>query len=137
MKIILIAILMALSSNTYAKKPDNDLARAQLLWSEYKKCESEVKNELNLINCVEHLIDPEVIRYEKGKFVSYLVMGFSFSELYECGEVQDLLPFKAKPDEKYFCMNVLGNTSKLPGFIIVTSKQNNLKLRAIKYKDKL
>ena len=135
MKTLLI-ILLVLPFNSHAKKPESDLSRAQSLWSDYRNCESEVKNESNLINCVERLIDPEVIRYEKGKLVSYLAMGFSFSELYECGEATDLLPLKKKPDEKYFCMNVLGNKSKLPGFIIVTSKKNSFKLNAIKYSDK-
>lgn len=135
MKTLLI-ILLVFPLTGFAKTLENDFSKAQSLWSDFRNCQSEVKNELNLINCAERLIDPDIVRYEKGKLISYLAQGFSFSELYECGEAPDLLPLIKKPGEKYFCMNVLGNTSRLPGFIIVTSKKNRFKLSAIKYNDK-
>jgi hypothetical protein len=136
MKMFLFTFVFTLSFNIFAKKPETDLILAQTLWNDFRNCESQVKNELKLINCVEGLISPNISRYEKGKLTSYLVMGFSFSNLFECGEVKNLLPINPKKNKKYFCMNVLGNTSKLPGFISVTIQRNRFTLDAIKYNDK-
>ena len=137
MKKLLITFLLILPiGNAIAKKTESDLSRAQSLWSQFRDCETQIKNELNLINCVEPLISTKITRYEKGKLASFLVMGFSFSELFECGEVKNLLPLKPMPEEKYFCMNILGNKSKLPGFITITTEKENFKLNAIKYNDK-
>lgn len=132
----LFILLLLLPLSSFAKKPESEFSRAQALWTSFHACESQVKNELNLINCVDGIISSKINRYEKGKLVSYLVMGFSFSELFECKAVKDLLPVNPKEDEKYFCMNVLGNKSKLPGFITVTSENNKFKLNSIKYNDK-
>lgn len=132
----LLALLLLSPLNSFAKKPESDFNRAQTLWSNFRACESQIKNELNLINCVDQFMSSKITRYEKGKLASYLVMGFSFSELFECKDVKDLLPLNPKGDEKYFCMNVLGNKSKLPGFITVTSEKDQFKLNSIKYNDK-
>lgn len=137
MKTLLLTILFTLPFNVYAKKAESDFSRAQTLWSDFRNCESQVKNELNLINCVEGLISTKITRYEKGKLTSFLAMGFSFSDLIDCGGFKNLLPTIPNPNEKYFCMNVLGNTSKLPAFITVTSEKNKFRLNAIKYNDKL
>lgn len=136
MKKLLITTLLLLPLSSFAKKAESDLSRAQLIWSQFRNCESQVKNELNLINCVEPLISTKITRYEKGKLASYLIMGFSFSDLFECGDVKNLLPLKPTPEEKYFCMNVLGNKSKLPGFITIISEKEIFKINAIKYNDK-
>lgn len=133
---LLLALLLLLPLSSFAKKPESDFARAQTLWTSFRACESQIKNELNLINCVDGMISSKITRYEKGKLASYLVMGFSFSDLFECKGVLDLLPLNPKEDEKYFCMNVLGNKSKLPGFITVRLENNKFKLNSIKYNDK-
>lgn len=132
----LLSFVLLFPLNTFAKKSESELSRAQTLWASFKACDSQVKNELNLINCLDGLISSKITRYEKGKLASYLIMGFSFSDLYDCKDVQDLLPVIPRASEKYFCMNVLGNKSKLPGFITVTLEQNKFKLNAIKYNDK-
>ncbi|MEA9355749.1 hypothetical protein SHI21_06040 [Bacteriovorax sp. PP10] len=132
----LLALFLLFPLSSFAKKPESDFNRAQTLWTNFRACESQIKNELNLINCIDGYINSKITRYEKGKLASYLAMGFSFSELFECKDVKDLLPLNPKEDEKYFCMNVLGNKSKLPGFITVTSENNKFKLNSIKYNDK-
>jgi hypothetical protein len=135
MKTLLIATFMSFPFVVLAKRDESDFSRAQTLWSDFRNCKSQVQNELKLINCVEGLMSTKITRYEKGKLTSLLAMGFSFSDLFECGEVKNLLPTKPSPDENYFCMHVLGNKSKLPGFIIVTTEKNIFRLNAIKYND--
>lgn len=132
----LLTFFILLPVMVYAKKPQSDFPRAQVLWTKFQACESQIKNELDFINCVDEIISSKITRYEKGKLASYLVMGFSFSELFECGDVKNLLPLNPKEGEKYFCMHVLGNKSKLPGFITLTSEKDKLKLNSIKYNDR-
>lgn len=124
--------LFATATNT-----TNEFSRAQQLWKDFRQCEIHVKKELALINCVEPLINSKIPRYEKGKLASMIIMGFSFSDLHSCDNVLDLLPLKPIPGEKYFCMHVLGNKARLPGYISVTVENERFKLNAIKYNDRM
>lgn len=135
MKSYLFTTLLLLNLQAFAKAP-SEFESAQTLWRDFRNCDSLIKDELKLINCVEPLLNSKITRYEKGKLVSILAMGFSFSDLHSCEGIKDLLPLRTVKDEKYFCMDVLGNTSKLPGFITVTIENKRFKLNAIKYNDK-
>lgn len=133
-KIFLVSIFF-LVMPLQAKTPANHFTQAQELWKDFRACQSLVSSELQLINCVDGLIAPQITRYEKGKLTSFLVMGFSFSDLHDCNGIKDLLPLRPVKGEEYFCMSVLGNTTKRPGFITVTADKGRLKLAAIKYND--
>lgn len=133
----LVSIIILLFPLQLFSTATNEFSRAQQLWKDFRQCEALVKKELDLINCVEPLINSKIPRYEKGKLASMLIMGFSFTDLHSCGNVQDLLPLKPTPGEKYFCMYVLGNTARLPGYISVTVEEERFKLNAIKYNDKM
>lgn len=132
---LLFLMAMAFSLNTYAKPVNNDFQDATRLWKDFRACQADVKNELKLINCTESFINSKIPRYEKAKLVSLLIMDFSFSELESCDGVKNLLPETPIKGEKYFCMKVLGHTSKLPGYIIVTLEKGQMKLNAIKYNE--
>jgi CTP:phosphocholine cytidylyltransferase-like protein len=119
----------------YAKLPAEDFLDANRLWKDFRACQADIKNELKLINCTESFINSKITRYEKGKLASMLIMGFSFSDLQSCDGVKNLLPEAPLKGEKYFCMNVLGNTSKLPGYIAVSIEKGQMKLNAIKYNE--
>lgn len=126
-------IAFTLSSNTFAKVAVSDFSRAQNLWTDFRACESLVKDELALLSCIDGFISSTIPRYEKGKLASFLIMRFSFSELKSCDGIKDLLPTNPKKDEKYYCMDVLGNKSKTPGFITISTEKKQFKLKAIKY----
>lgn len=136
MKLLSLAIFILLSVSAYAKPAADDFQNASRLWKDFRACQADVKNELKLINCTESFISSKIPRYEKSKLTSMLIMGFSFSELQSCDGVKNLLPEVPLKEEKYFCMNVLGNTSKLPGFITVTLEKGQMKLNAIKYNER-
>lgn len=135
MKLLSFAVFMTFSLSISAKPLNNDFQNATRLWKDFRACQADVKNELKLINCTESFISSKIPRYEKGKLTSMLIMGFSFSELESCDGTKNLLPEIPLKEEKYFCMNVLGNTSKLPGYIIVTIEKGQMRLNAIKYSE--
>jgi len=137
MKLLSLAVFITFSLNVYAKPAANDFQDAVRLWKDFRACQTDVKNELKLINCTEGFISSKIPRYEKGKLASMLIMGFSFSDLQSCDGIKNLLPETPSKEEKYFCMNVLGNTSKLPGYIAVSIEKGQMKLNAIKYNEGL
>ncbi len=109
------------------------LLKAQEQWSGYQSCSEQVKNELELINCLSPYLSSKITRVEKGKLASFLIMEFSFSELRICDDKKDLVPMRNVKDEIYFCMSVLGNKSKLPGYVIFEAEKNSYRIKAIKY----
>lgn len=135
MKRLTFAVFITLSLNIYAKPATNDFQDANALWKNFRACQSDVKDEIKLINCTESFINSKITRYDKSKLTSMLIMGFAFSDLKSCDGVKNLLPEVPLKEEKYFCMDVLGNTSKLPGFIVVTIEKGQMKLNAIKYSE--
>lgn len=135
MKKIIFLIIVYFSSNTFAEIKEIDSGNAQKLWSAFLSCGPQSKNELSMINCVEPLISSKITRIERVKLVSYLIMEFSFSDLHSCKGVLDLLPIIPRHNEVYFCMDVLGNKSKLSGYITLTTEAKKFKLKAIKYND--
>lgn len=135
MKIIIFLIIACISFNSFAGTKETDANKAQKLWSDFLACGTQIKNELNLINCVDPLISSKVTRIEKVKLISYIIMEFSFSDLHSCEGIKDLLPEIGRKNEAYFCMDVLGNKTKLSGYITLTTEANKFKLKAIKYND--
>ena len=135
---IILILLFPLQTFSKTSRNTDEFTRAQQLWKDFRQCEAVVKKELDFINCVEPQISSKISRYEKGKIASFLIMGFSFSDLHTCDNSKDLLPLiQENIDEKYFCMSVLGNTTRLPGYIILTAEKGRFKLNAIKYNDKM
>lgn len=135
MKKITLAVFITLSLNVYAKRVANEFQDANTLWKNFRACQADVKDEVKLINCTESFINPKITRYDKSKLTSMLIMGFSFSDLKSCDGVKNLLPEVPLKEEKYYCMDVLGNHSKLPGYIIVTIEKGQMKINAIKYSE--
>lgn len=135
MKLLILITLSVLSVSSYAKPGANDFLEASRLWKDFRACQADVKDELKLINCTESFISKKITRYDKSKLTSMLIMGFTFSELKSCDGVKNLLPEMFSKEEKYFCMDVLGNTSKLKGFITVIIEKDQMRLSAIKYSE--
>lgn len=132
---IIFIFLIAQSITAFTKESTDDFQDASRLWKDFRACQVEVKDELKLINCTESFINSKITRYDKSKMVSLLIMGFSFSDLQSCEGTTNLLPENPQKGEKYFCMNVLGNTSKLPGYIVVSIEKKQMKINAIKYSE--
>ena len=105
------------------------------MWSDFTSCKTQIKNELNLINCVEPLLSSKISRPEKVNLTSFLIMEYAFSDLHNCADIHDLIPVIQKKEEHYFCMHVLGNKTKSYGFITIQIENSQLKLKAIKYND--
>lgn len=135
MKIIIFLVTAYIPLNIFGGVSETDSQNAQKLWSTFLSCGSQSKNELSLINCVEPLLSSKITRIERVNLVSFIIMEFAFSDLHSCKGVMDLLPVLPKENEAYFCMDVLGNKSKLSGYITLTTEAKKFKLKAIKYND--
>lgn len=135
MKIIIFLAMAYIPLNVFGGGNETDSQNAQKLWSKFLSCAPQSKNELSLINCVEPLLSSKITRIERVNLISFIIMEFSFSDLHSCKGSTDLLPVVPRENEVYFCMDVLGNKSKLSGYITLTTEAKKFKLKAIKYND--
>lgn len=135
MRHTLFLLLFFLSQLLIPKTMAFEIHQAQRFWSDFLSCKTQIKNELNLINCVDPLLSSTLARPEKVKLTSFLIMEYSFSDLHSCEGIKDLLPGIPKKNETYFCMHVLGHKSKLNGYITLTMEHSKPKLKSIKYND--
>lgn len=131
MKKVLIILCFFYSSMLMAIQA-TELQKAQEQWAGFKACSGQIKNELELINCLSPYLSSKITRIEKGRLASLLIMEFSFSELRTCAE-KDITPMKSAKNEVYFCMDVLGNKSKFPGYVTMEIEKKMHRIKTVKY----
>ena len=133
MKKKLIMLLLLTYSSVVLSAPEKKLTKAQEQWTGYQSCSAQLKNELELINCLSPYLSSKITRIEKSNLASLLIMEFSFSELRECQSEKDLIPMKKGKHEVFFCMDVLGHKSKLPGYVMMEMEKKAYRIKAVKF----
>lgn len=109
-----------------------DLSDAQKLWERYQACEKIQKKDDLFNECLAGIFGSKVKGMEQVKLAGYLVMGFEFSALRTCAD-KDLKPLKVQKNQFFYCMDVLGNKSKNPGYVLMEQEGSKTVLTAVKY----
>lgn len=128
-------LIMTLTSFAFLPRSQAvGLSEAQKIWDRYKACEKIQQKDDLFMECLGGLVSSKFTSMERVKMASFLVMGFEFSALRECTG-GDEKPLKVQKNQFYYCMDVLGNKSKHPGYILLEKEGSKAVLTAIKYSE--